>query len=63
MIDSAWKNLTFTNDPLAPGPAEGAAKDAKDVGLLDTNDIEGIYDLTLLNAGPQGRRQEGYADA
>ena len=41
--------MTFTFDPLAATPAQGA-DDAKSVGLLakDTN-LDGIYDLSILN--------------
>ena len=38
----------FTLDPIASSLAKSAA-DAEDVGLLDPVDLEGIYDLTLLN--------------
>lgn len=48
-IDAAWKNLSFTNDPLAAS-AQKAADDAKDAGLIKSNDIDGIYDLAPLNA-------------
>ena len=62
MIDSAWKTLTFTDDPL-PKALQGAAKQAKDVGLLDTDDIEGIYDLTPLNAALKAAGEKEYSDA
>jgi NitT/TauT family transport system substrate-binding protein len=48
VIDSAWKNLSFTNDPIASSLAT-SAKHATQVGLLPKADLEGIYDLTLLN--------------
>lgn len=47
-IDAAWKNLTFTDDPLAAG-ARQAATDAKDLGFIDSADIDEIYALDLLN--------------
>ena len=47
-IDGAWENLTFTWDPVATSLA-GSKDDAVEVGLLDDVDLEGIYDLTLLN--------------
>ena len=62
VIDSAWKTLTFTDDPL-PEALQGAAKQAKDVGLLDTDDIEGIYDLTPLNAALKAAGEKEYSDA
>jgi len=48
ILAASWENLTFTNDPIASSLAESAAH-AEDVGLLDPVDLEGIYDLTLLN--------------
>jgi len=48
VIDGAWKNLSFTNDPIATSLAT-SAKHATEVGLLPKADLSGIYDLTLLN--------------
>jgi NitT/TauT family transport system substrate-binding protein len=49
VIDAAWPNMTFTNDPVAASLRKGAA-DAISVGLLDAKTkLDGIYDLTLLN--------------
>jgi NitT/TauT family transport system substrate-binding protein len=49
VIDAAWSNMTFTNDPVASSLRKGA-DDAKAVGLLDAGTkLDGIYDLTLLN--------------
>jgi NitT/TauT family transport system substrate-binding protein len=48
VIDAAWENLTFTLDPIASS-LQQSAKDAEDVGLLDPVDLDGIYDLSLLN--------------
>ena len=47
-LASAWENLSFTVDPIASSLAESAA-DATEIGLLDPVDLDGIYDLTLLN--------------
>jgi NitT/TauT family transport system substrate-binding protein len=47
-IATAWENLSFTNDPIAAS-LEIGARHATAVGLLDDADLEGIYDLTLLN--------------
>ena len=47
-IAASWKNLTFTNDPIAASLAK-SAEDAHEVGLLDKVDLKGIYDLSLLN--------------
>jgi NitT/TauT family transport system substrate-binding protein len=49
VLDAAWPNMTFTNDPIASSLRKGA-DDAKAVGLLDPNTkLDGIYDLKLLN--------------
>jgi NitT/TauT family transport system substrate-binding protein len=44
----AWKSITFLDDPL-PSTLLDGAKHAQDVGLLDPTDLNGIYDLKLLN--------------
>ncbi len=50
VFESAWSQLTFTNDPLASTLAEDA-KHATDVGLLDpVENLPGLYDLAPLNA-------------
>jgi NitT/TauT family transport system substrate-binding protein len=49
VITEAWKNLAFTNDPIASSLAKGA-DNAETVGLLEPVDLEGIYDLKILNA-------------
>ena len=48
VIAAAWKNLTFTNDPIASSLATSAAH-AEHVGLLAKVDLHGIYDLGPLN--------------
>jgi NitT/TauT family transport system substrate-binding protein len=48
ILAAAWKNLTFTDDPLASSLVESAA-DAAAVGLTEPVDLAGIYELTLLN--------------
>ena len=47
-LTGAWKNLRFTNDPIASSLA-GSAEHATAVGLLAKADLDGIYDLDLLN--------------
>jgi NitT/TauT family transport system substrate-binding protein len=47
-IQGAWENLVFTSDPIASSLAK-SKDDAVEAGLLDDVDLEGIYDLTLLN--------------
>ena len=48
VIQGAWKNLRFTNDPIASSLA-ASAKHAEEVGLLEEVDLDGIYSLDLLN--------------
>jgi NitT/TauT family transport system substrate-binding protein len=48
VLDAAWENLRFTLDPIASSLAK-SAEDAEAAGLLDPVDLDGIYDLTLLN--------------
>jgi NitT/TauT family transport system substrate-binding protein len=47
-IAAAWKNLTFTWDPIATS-LETSADHATALGLLEPVDLEGIYDLGPLN--------------
>jgi NitT/TauT family transport system substrate-binding protein len=48
ILATAWENLEFTCDPIATSLAESAAH-AEELGLLEPTELEGIYDLTLLN--------------
>jgi NitT/TauT family transport system substrate-binding protein len=49
LLSAAWKNLTFTADPIASS-LQKSADDAISLGLLkDPGDLAGLYDLTLLN--------------
>jgi NitT/TauT family transport system substrate-binding protein len=48
VIDRAWEELRITNDPI-PVSLKGSAEHAEAVELLDPVDLNGIYDLTLLN--------------
>ncbi|MEY2476574.1 MAG: sulfonate transport system substrate-binding protein [Actinomycetota bacterium] len=48
VIAAAFKNLTFTDDPVASSLRE-SADDAVAVGLLQKPDLTGIYDLKILN--------------
>jgi NitT/TauT family transport system substrate-binding protein len=48
ILAAAWENLVFTDDPIASSLAESASH-AVDVGLLEPVDLDGIYDLSLLN--------------
>jgi NitT/TauT family transport system substrate-binding protein len=50
VIDSAWKNLRFTYDPIASS-LNKSARDAFDAGLLGSKvpNLKGIYSLEILN--------------
>ncbi|MBC6461103.1 ABC transporter substrate-binding protein [Actinomadura sp. HBU206391] len=48
VLESSFKEMTFTDDPIASSLREGA-KHAQDIGLLDPVDLKGIYDLGPLN--------------
>lgn len=48
VISASWENLEFTLDPIADS-LEGSKDHAVEVGLLEEVDLEGIYDLTILN--------------
>ena len=47
-LERAWENLAFTVDPIAASLAT-SAQHAADLGLLDDPDLDGIYDLSVLN--------------
>jgi NitT/TauT family transport system substrate-binding protein len=48
IIQKAWTSLSFLNDPIASSLITGA-KHAEEVGLLDKVDLDGLYDLKVLN--------------
>jgi NitT/TauT family transport system substrate-binding protein len=48
VVSAAWPHLTFTLDPL-PATLKASADHAHSVGLLQSVDLKGLYDLTLLN--------------
>ncbi|GAA2251495.1 aliphatic sulfonate ABC transporter substrate-binding protein [Streptomyces atrovirens] len=48
VLDPAWESIEFTDDPLA-ATLDAQAKHAVKAGLLDQPDLDGIYDLTLLD--------------
>lgn len=61
VLDSAFGNITFTNDPIASSLV-GSAEHAQKVGLLDPVDLNGIYDLTLLNEVLAAKNQSAVSD-
>lgn len=48
VLDPAWKSIRFIDDPLA-ATLDSQAEHAVQAGLLEQPDLDGIYDLTLLN--------------
>ncbi|MGW0601852.1 ABC transporter substrate-binding protein [Streptomyces sp. NPDC002776] len=48
VIDPAWKSISFLDDPLA-ATLDTEAEHAVKAGLLEQPDLDGIYDLALLN--------------
>lgn len=48
VLDAVFKNVTFTNDPIASSLV-ASAQHATEVGLLEPVDLTGIYDLKILN--------------
>lgn len=49
VLDSAWAELTFQNDPVADSLIT-SKDDAVDVGLIEDVDLADLYDLDPLNA-------------
>ena len=62
VITGAWKNLRFTNDPVASSLA-ASAEHAEEVGLLEKVDLDGIYELDLLNQVLEAAGEEAVKDA
>ncbi|MFE9312449.1 aliphatic sulfonate ABC transporter substrate-binding protein [Streptomyces sp. NPDC088353] len=48
VLDPAWESFQVTDDPLA-ATLDAQAEHAVKAGLLEKSDLQGIYDLTLLN--------------
>jgi NitT/TauT family transport system substrate-binding protein len=48
VIAASWKNLSFTNDPIASS-LKTSAQHAQDAGLLKPVNLTGIFNLTTLN--------------
>ena len=48
LLASAWDKMTFTVDPIASS-LQTSAENAVELGLLESVELDGIYDLTLLN--------------
>lgn len=61
VIRAAWPHLTFTEDPVAAS-LHKSAEDAAATGLLESTDIDGIYDLGPLNSILQAQGRQPVAD-
>jgi NitT/TauT family transport system substrate-binding protein len=48
LVAAAWRDLTFTNDPIAAS-LRTSAEHAHALGLLPSDNLDGIYDLSVLN--------------
>lgn len=62
IITGAWENMTFTADPIASSLAK-SKDDAVAAELLEEVDLEGIYELTILNEILVERGEEEVADS
>ncbi len=62
VLDPAWQDIDFLDDPLA-GTLQSEADHAVTAGLLKKPDLSGIYDLTLLNKVLKATGQSAVADA
>jgi NitT/TauT family transport system substrate-binding protein len=62
VLDAAWANLAFTVDPIASSLRRAAA-DAHALGMVRSADLDGIYDLTLLNEVLRAQGRDEVADA
>jgi NitT/TauT family transport system substrate-binding protein len=62
VLQAAFSDLTFTNDPIASSLYTGA-QHAESVGLLKTVDLKGIYDLDPLNGLLKAAGKPAVSDA
>ncbi|WP_329563164.1 aliphatic sulfonate ABC transporter substrate-binding protein [Kitasatospora sp. NBC_01266] len=62
ILDSAWKSIEFTDDPLA-GTLQEEAAHAVTAGLLKQPDLKGIYDLDPLNQVLKAAGKPAVSDA
>lgn len=56
VVDRAWKNLAFTNDPIATSLSKSALA-ARALGFITSADLTGIYDLSPLNEALREAKQ------
>ncbi|MEV0188537.1 aliphatic sulfonate ABC transporter substrate-binding protein [Kitasatospora purpeofusca] len=62
ILDPAWADIDFLDDPLA-STLQTEADNAVTAGLLKKPNLNGIYDLTLLNKVLKEKGQSPVADA
>ncbi|MEU5382463.1 aliphatic sulfonate ABC transporter substrate-binding protein [Kitasatospora cineracea] len=62
ILDPAWQDIDFIDDPLA-NTLQAEADHAVTAGLLKKPNLDGIYDLTLLNKVLKENNQAAVADA
>ncbi|MFB7908600.1 aliphatic sulfonate ABC transporter substrate-binding protein [Kitasatospora sp. NPDC059146] len=62
VLDPAWSDIDFLDDPLA-NTLQAEADHAVTAGLLKKPNLNGIYDLTLLNKVLAAKGQAPVADA
>jgi NitT/TauT family transport system substrate-binding protein len=60
VVTAAWPHMTFTLDPLA-ATLKASADHAHSVGLLTSVNLNGLYDLTLLNQVLGGHNEPAVA--
>ena len=56
LIAASFASITFTNDPIASSLRVAAAH-AKSLGLLQSTQLQGLYQLTLLNSVLRAQHQ------
>ncbi|ANH94104.1 sulfate ABC transporter substrate-binding protein [Streptomyces sp. SAT1] len=62
ILDPAWQSIKITDDPLA-ATLESQAQHAVKAGLLKQPELNGIYDLTLLNKVLKAEGEPTVSDA
>lgn len=61
LVTASFDHITFTNDPIASSLRQ-SARDAHDLGLIEPVDLDGLYDLTLLNEVLRDRNEPPVSD-
>jgi NitT/TauT family transport system substrate-binding protein len=61
LVTASFESITFTLDPIASS-LKTSAQNAEDLGLLEPVDLEGIYDLKLVNEVLKDRGEQEVTD-